>query len=60
MSQKGLLERSGLRITEEDGESLKKSVDAQKALLDSIGTSSSTKTLGQQMADNWVKQMSGE
>jgi hypothetical protein len=41
---KGLLEAINVRLEKNDGEGLKKTVDAAKAVLDSIGTSSATRS----------------
>lgn len=43
MSKKGLLEGINLRLEKDQGEKLKRMVDSAKAILDSIGSSVSSK-----------------
>lgn len=43
MSKQGPLDGINLRLDKNQGENLKKMVDAAKAILDSIGTSTSSK-----------------
>ncbi len=42
--QGGPLQRTGVHMTKDDGEALKKTNDSAKALLDSIGSSTSSST----------------